>query len=231
MLIALLICLLWFEFTPTDIWVQELLFNRNSHQWLLDRTEPVSKFIMYDGVKWMLIAGGLALVCSLALARKLPAIRPHSRGIRIIILSLILVPAAVGGLKSLTNVACPRDLSNYGGVLPYIGIVDHYPGDNAPTKPQKCFPAGHASGGFALLALAFLFKSRRNQTSAVALALLTGWSMGLYKMAIGDHFLSHTVTTMLLAWLIINIIVLTDSYILMSTLRKPARVRARAVQA
>jgi membrane-associated PAP2 superfamily phosphatase len=29
------------------------------------------------------------------------------------------------------------------------------------------------------------------------------WSMGTYKMLIGDHFLSHTIVTMLLSWLII----------------------------
>jgi membrane-associated PAP2 superfamily phosphatase len=31
--------------------------------------------------------------------------------------------------------------------------------------------------------------------------------MGGYKMIIGDHFLSHTVITMIFAWLIILIIV------------------------
>lgn len=30
--------------------------------------------------------------------------------------------------------------------------------------------------------------------------------MGLYKMLIGDHFLSHTLVTMTLAWLIILIL-------------------------
>ncbi|HBY85604.1 MAG TPA: PAP2 family protein, partial [Colwellia sp.] len=34
----------------------------------------------------------------------------------------------------------------------------------------------------------------------------TGWVMGGYKMAIGDHFLSHTLTTMTLSWLIICLI-------------------------
>ncbi|SFV54930.1 PAP2 family protein [hydrothermal vent metagenome] len=36
--------------------------------------------------------------------------------------------------------------------------------------------------------------------------MIIGWSMGLYKMMIGDHFLSHTLITMVLAWLIILII-------------------------
>jgi len=70
----------------------------------------------------------------------------------------------------------------------------------------KCWPAGHASGGFALLSLFFLFKSRKNKKIAIITALSVGWAMGLYKMVIGDHFLSHTIITMMLAWLIVLII-------------------------
>jgi membrane-associated PAP2 superfamily phosphatase len=33
-----------------------------------------------------------------------------------------------------------------------------------------------------------------------------GWIMGLYQMLKGAHYLSHTVTTMLLAWIIICLI-------------------------
>ena len=52
----------------------------------------------------------------------------------------------------------------------------------------------------------FLFKKRRNKYLALGAALIIGWAMGTYKMIIGDHFLSHTVITMILAWLIILII-------------------------
>lgn len=38
------------------------------------------------------------------------------------------------------------------------------------------------------------------------MAISIGWALGLYKMFIGDHFLSHTLVTMLLAWLMILLI-------------------------
>jgi membrane-associated PAP2 superfamily phosphatase len=63
------------------------------------------------------------------------------------------------------------------------------------------------SGSFALMALFFLFKNPINQRLALGVALIVGWSMGTYKMLLGDHFLSHTIITMLMAWLIILIIV------------------------
>jgi len=70
----------------------------------------------------------------------------------------------------------------------------------------SCWPAGHASGGFALLSLFFLFKTKKNRYIALIGALTVGWSMGVYKMLIGDHFLSHTILTMILAWLIVLVI-------------------------
>lgn len=57
------------------------------------------------------------------------------------------------------------------------------------------------------MALFFLFKNPINQRLALGVALIVGWSMGTYKMLLGDHFLSHTIITMLMAWLIILIIV------------------------
>ena len=56
------------------------------------------------------------------------------------------------------------------------------------------------------MSLFFLFKKRKYQIRALIFALAIGWSMGIYKMLIGDHFLSHTIITMLIAWLIILII-------------------------
>ena len=57
------------------------------------------------------------------------------------------------------------------------------------------------------MALFFLFKTPKNQKRALVVALVIAWSMGLYKMLLGDHFLSHTIITMIMAWLIILIIV------------------------
>ena len=86
-------------------------------------------------------------------------------------------------------------------------VWESYPEKYKNMKRIACWPAGHASGGFALLSLFFLFKNRRNKIIALITALIIGWSMRIYKMAIGDHFLSHTLITMILAWFIILIIV------------------------
>ena len=37
--------------------------------------------------------------------------------------------------------------------------------------------------------------------------MIVSSAMGLYKMFVGDHFLSHTIVTMVLSWLLILLIV------------------------
>jgi len=201
--ILLLICLLWFEFTPTDMWLQKLLYHESIHAWLWDRNEKISLFLFYDGIKVAIAVFGLGMIASLFALRKSPIVQQYRKGMVTVSLSLILVPAIAAGLKATTNVACPRDLTSFGGSIPYVRLFDHYPAGEKPQERQRCYPAGHASGGFALMSLFFLFHSARNRNRALIFGIATGWLMGIYKMLIGDHFLSHTIVTMLLAWLII----------------------------
>jgi membrane-associated PAP2 superfamily phosphatase len=201
--ILLLICLLWFELTPTDIWLQKLLYHETTHTWLWDRNEKITLFLFYDGIKVAIAVFGLGMIASLFALRKSPVVQQYRKGMLIVSLSLILVPAIAAGLKATTNVACPRDLSSFGGNVPYVRLFEHYPAGEKPQERQRCYPAGHASGGFALMSLFFLFHTARNRKRALLFGITTGWLMGTYKMLIGDHFLSHTIVTMLLAWLII----------------------------
>ena len=205
-LALLLGSLMLFAMMPVDLWVQDYFYNPAAGQWLWDRAEPVSHLVLYDGIKLLIALFGLTLLAGLVVMRNSEKLRGYRRGSCIVVASLILIPLCIGGLKATTNVACPRDLLIYGGDVPYVPIFSRYPAGQQPDAQQRCFPAGHASGGFALLSLAFLFRSARNQRKALGVAVLTGSAMGTYKMAIGDHFLSHTIITLLLAWLIVALI-------------------------
>ena len=56
--------------------------------------------------------------------------------------------------RPLTNVDCPWDLVPFGGRFPYVELFADRP-DCAP-RIGRCFPAAHASSGYALLALYFV---------------------------------------------------------------------------
>jgi membrane-associated PAP2 superfamily phosphatase len=127
--------------------------------------------------------------------------------------SLLTVPSIIGFLKDITNTPCPCNIVNFNGTYPETKVFDSYPKGFIQTSKAKCWPAGHASMGFSLMALFFLFKKPRNQKIALGIALVLAWMTGGYKMSIGDHFLSHTLISMILGWLIILLIVKSISFL------------------
>lgn len=201
--IILISAVLFFGLSGADIWVQSHFYNPLTHQWIVDTNNEVLKFIFYDGIKRLLIVIALLMLFGSIAVWKRPFFRPYRRGIVIVLLASVLVPVVVGSLKAVTNMPCPKNLEIFGGAYPHTCVWEKYNTQACRLEKQKCWPAGHASGGFALLALVFLFRSRKGKIAAALTAMFIGWSMGTYKMVIGDHFLSHTVITMILAWVII----------------------------
>jgi membrane-associated PAP2 superfamily phosphatase len=107
-------------------------------------------------------------------------------------------------LKAVTNIPCPKDLILFGGDYPYVTLFREFPANLVqPERTIRCYPAGHASGAFALMSLGLLFNSSRNRRIAAISAFVLAWIVGIYKMGMGDHFLSHTIVTMLIAFLFI----------------------------
>ncbi|MDD2651453.1 MAG: phosphatase PAP2 family protein [Sulfurimonas sp.] len=199
----------FFEYSATDIIIQDFFFDKASASWLLShKNGSLLDMLFYTGIKAVLIGFGTAmLVLYIYSFRNTPkglALKGYRRGLFVVWTALLTVPLLIGALKAATNTPCPCHFTRYGGEYPHIKVLDTMP--TYITKKFKCFPAGHASGGFALLSLFFLFKTQRNRQRAIFAALGIGWSMGLYKMVIGDHYLSHTLITMIMSWFIILLI-------------------------
>lgn len=211
-----LACLLFvtvlFDFTNIDMWVQEKLYLVGANAWVLDKHDQTLRLFFYDGPKRLIsFLAGLALLVLLVFRgdRRLDQYR---RGLVVVLISIVVTIVLVGGLKGLTNVPCPKDLSHFGGDYPYITFLHRSPFAEH-LKQTRCFPAGHASGGFALMSLFFLFQRRRYQWMGFGCGMILGWTFGVYKMLIGDHFLSHTLVSMCLAWLV-SLMVAASIYLL-----------------
>ncbi|MCK9374028.1 MAG: phosphatase PAP2 family protein [Sulfuricurvum sp.] len=198
--------ILFFGITDVDVWVQSHFYDPSTHQWIVDTDNSVLKFVFYDGIKRLLILVAVVLFVLTVIRWKHPGFKRYRRGMLIVLLSSVLVPFIVGSLKAFTNIPCPKNLEIFDGTYPHTCVWEKYPSDFCQKEKMKCWPAGHASGGFALLSLVFLFRSRKNKILSASAAIVIGWSMGSYKMLIGDHFLSHTAITMVLAWFLILLI-------------------------
>jgi len=202
-IILLIFSIVFFAYSDVDLIVQDYFYNFETKKWILDSHAQPYRFIFYDGVKKLLIIIAILMLFSLLFIKKFKKINDYKKGIVIIILSAILVPLAVGALKKYTNMPCPENEIRYGGEYPKTKVWESYTKELKEKGTCKCWPAGHASGGFALLSFFFFFKSKRNKNLSIILSMTVAWSMGFYKMLVGDHFLSHTIITMILAWLII----------------------------
>lgn len=207
---TLLVCvILFFGWNPSvDVWVQNHFYDPLNHRWLIVEGEwPWLDFILYDGIKKLLIVIYSALLLVVLFGYRKNWVQRYRRAIIILVLSGILVPSVVVGLKTLTNVPCPRDWQMYGGEYPHVGVLDSYPENFCREHRIRCWPAGHASFGFSLLALVFAFRRKRAKILVLIGTMGIAWSMGIYKILKGDHFLSHTIIAMIMGWLIILLIV------------------------
>ena len=203
---ALFTAFLFFELSDVDLLVESWFYSETTQTWLLDRENQLARLLFYDGIKGVLSLFVFGLIGTLLIFGKRPFVQRYKEGMKVVILSMILIPLTVSSLKAVTNVPCPKNITCFHGTTPYVKVLDSYPEGYQQKSRCRCYPAGHASGGFALLSLYFLFQNSRNRRRALAAALALGWTMGLYKMLIGDHFLSHTVVTMLLAWIMVQAI-------------------------
>ena len=132
-----------------------------------------------------------------------PALRAYRRVLLFLVLGLTLAPLTVTFFKHNSHRSCPWDLIEFGGTAPFVGLFDtppsgHYPG--------QCFPSGHASNGFGLLA--FYFGGRALGRRRLAMAGLWGGAAagllyGLARLVQGAHFLSHVLWSGLACWLVI----------------------------
>lgn len=222
--ILLIAVITLFQFSKLDIFVQDSFYNFETKNWIIDKNEPILKFFLYDGIKTLVIIFGVAILFSLIFLRKKHFVQEYKKGLIIVLLSAIFVPLIIGSLKAVTNTPCPCNIIHFNGTYPETKVFDSYPKDFVQNSKVKCWPAGHASGGFALMALFFLFKTPQNQKRALIGALIIGWSMGTYKMLLGDHFLSHTIITMIMAWFIILIIVKCTQFKQKDKIEKPTEI-------
>ncbi|MGB3750371.1 MAG: phosphatase PAP2 family protein [Arcobacteraceae bacterium] len=202
-IISLLLVILLFGLTNLDLYIQDLFYVFDTNTWILSRDAQPWKFIFYDGIKRLLICIALIFLFILIFFRNHKRIVAYKKGILLVVLSSIFIPLLVGGLKKSTNMPCPKNEMQYAGEIPRTAVWEKYIEPYKSIDKIACWPAGHASGGFALLSFFFLFKTKRNKLISLFIALSIGWSMGIYKMLIGDHFLSHTLITMNISWICI----------------------------
>lgn len=69
-----------------------------------------------------------------------------------VFVAMLSSSSAISLIKNVSGKHCPYDLAHYGGTVPFLGLLQRL---SQGVEPGKCWPGGHASGGFCLFAFYF----------------------------------------------------------------------------
>lgn len=105
----------------------------------------------------------------------------------------------VASVKYFSTTSCPWDLQEFGGTVPYVW---HWTLRVSDGGGGRCFPAGHASTGFAFLAGYFVLAQHQSRLASLwfATAVFAGLALGASQQFRGAHFASHTLWTAWICW-------------------------------
>ena len=168
------------------------IFPYNKHWFTLD--------LMHVYVKYVIVWSGFILfaITLFDIVRPLRQINALQRiQLRVLALAALLEPILIRALKQTSALHCPWGIDRYGGNAPFLRLFDSIP---AGWTDGHCFPAGHASVGIWLSALAIFWlpHAPRKALAVFVGGLSIGLALGWTQQMRGQHFLTHTLWT---AWL------------------------------
>ena len=132
--------------------------------------------------------------------RQLPTVRRAQ-----LALGTLAALLVISSLKLRSHTSCPWDLQEFGGTATYLS---HWAWGLRDGGHGGCFPAGHASAGFAFISGFFAFRHALPATARrwLAAAMAAGLIFGLAQQVRGAHYMSHTFWTAWLCWTVAAVI-------------------------
>lgn len=215
---------LLFDLTELDRWISNLLidpatgsfpllhdqwFEKVTHKWpriLPDWTGEAAVIGSLLSFIWPRLqnhpnAGITRLFDKTRISPVLRFTAQHRRDLLYVVVAFALSTTVIHYLKSHTSVYCPVETTLYGG---HELQKEWYENFTLLSKAGdgRCWPGGHASSGFTLLALYFVALRHRWQHARKLLVaiLLIGFVYGTTRVLQGWHYMSHTFWAGIVVW-------------------------------
>lgn len=181
-----------------DQWLADRMYAWQGRHWPLRNAFVTEQVIHLLGRDFSAMAW-LAVLAAWIVARSRTGWSHLRRPLAALLIATLLGTALVAFTKSWSNMDCPWDLLRYGGDRPYVGLFAVRP---VGLTRGACFPAGHASSGYAWLSLYFFLWSIRARWRWPGLAVGAGLGLlfGFSQQMRGAHFLSHDVWAAAICW-------------------------------
>lgn len=221
---ATAVILILLELTDVDMDIARLAWDPQADDFI-GRHSYFLENILHDRAKQAVIALAVMAAIGFAASFKLQRLQTWRRELGCLVLSMALATGFVTPVKVLTGVQCPWSLTQFGGKETYSELLSPRP---ATSKPGLCWPGGHATTGFTLFALFFIFRDRKPALAkaGLALAFTLGTVFSVGRMLQGAHFLSHNIWTAVFCWLIC-----LGCYCALLYRRQPAEQTGKATRA
>ena len=146
--------------------------------------------------------GLLRVLDKIRLTKPLWFAHRHRRDFLYVVFAFSLSTGVIHYLKGHTSVYCPVETTQYAGKIEHKEWFQNFDllkvaGDG------RCWPGGHASGGFTMLALYFVARRYRWRHSKALMygALTLGFVYGTTRVLQGWHYMSHTFWAGIFVWL------------------------------
>lgn len=186
--------LLAFDASPLDILLARPFGTPTGFPW---REHWLFYDLLHEGARrlsWL-----LAVLLTLAVwwpVGVLNRLAPRERTqLAVVVLASVSV---IGALKFVSLTSCPWDLAEFGGVASHLS---HWLA-GSDGGSGHCFPAGHASAGFAFVGGYFVLCRHHARAARwwLGASLGAGLLLGLAQQVRGAHFMSHTLWTAWICW-------------------------------
>lgn len=181
-----------------DFWAANLFFDSATQQFPL-RIARGLEFWGHTVLKAITVwAWVLCIVLAIA-SNWLALLRPWRRVLTVFVVMAGVAAFVVQTLKGASVHSCPWDINTFGGQAMWFPLFESI---NNVSGPGRCWPGGHASGGFAIIAAYFALRESKRQLARwmLAIGMMLGVVMSLVQMARGAHFLSHNLWSLWLVW-------------------------------
>lgn len=182
-----------------DEWFADRLYAWQGHRWAL-RLNFITEQLIHKLGRDLSTAAWLGVLAAWIVARTRPGLSRWRKPLAYLAISTLWATALVAWIKSWSNMDCPWDLARYGGDRVFVGLFGLRP---IGLPRGVCFPAGHASAGYAWMALYFFFLGTRPRLRWLGLSAgaVLGALFGLSQQLRGAHFMSHDLWTAAICWL------------------------------
>ena len=186
------------------------LFENLTHRWpriIPNWTGEAAVIGLVLSFIWPLLKPGRhdRLIATLDNVRLAPVLRftaRYRRDFLFVVVAFAVTTGMIHFFKSHTSIYCPVETTLYGGTMEKMEWFENFRLFHE-AGAGRCWPGGHASGGFTMLALYFVARRYRWRHAKAVLyaSLLLGAVYGSTRVIQGWHFMSHTPWAGVIVWL------------------------------